>query len=94
MKKAFLIQSDGEVFKIEPEDKIFTLPELYEVLDTNAIEIVNLNQKEFIVVDSNAKMADKPRNENATEILHFQRSDFNDDYIAGNCIICSKGLIE
>jgi hypothetical protein len=91
--------ASGEVNKIRPADESqgFTLPEIYEHLDTDTFEIVQLPRDvhgRLILVDENGKFKGLPRNEVATSLAVLLGNLRFGDSIVGKAIICPRHFLQ
>jgi hypothetical protein len=76
--------------EIKPENgKNFKLKELYDMLDCNMIEVVNLTSCQIMIIDEEGKINDSPYNDMAT--YYFRKANpENRDFIVGNALVCSS----
>ncbi len=83
--KAKLLKVSGEVVEIEPKNGTdFKLDELYEHLQCELVEVINLNQDDIMVVDEDGKWAsNNVVNVNATKCALENQAITSWDYIAG-----------
>ena len=75
----------------------FTLEELYELLDTDLIEVVHLNASQveaeaIMIVDEEAKL--KGKKFNALASIEFYSRSMPLQDIAGDAIICDPSMLK
>ena len=93
--KAKLLKVSGEVVEIEPKNGTdFKLDELYEHLQCELVEVINLNQDDIMIIDEEGKWAsNNVVNVNATKCAQENQAITSWDYIAGNAIVCNRKMI-
>ena len=92
--KNYIIKTDGIQTPVAPGfgDK-FTLKELqYHV--GGYIELVHLNDNQFLVVNEEGKLHNLPINEKATDLAHAAHCIFASDYIVGDAVIIGQNLLD
>lgn len=91
--KAYIISESGYVREIKPENGTdFSLEEAQQVVD-GYIEVVNLNDKQIMIVNEEGKFT-KKFNPIATAIARLNRALFNFDYISGDIILCPTEMLQ
>ena len=64
----------------------YTREELHELLDTNIIERIVLDDKHMFLIDEEGKLKEKMVNNDATYFLRKYHK--TNDFIAGNALFC------
>lgn len=84
---AFLFKADDTIGIVEPAGKTFSLQELQELqsLVGGFIEVVKgRGEQQFLVIDEEGKLKNKPRNERATaEYIYGEH-----DAVVGDAVLC------
>lgn len=70
----------------------FTLEELYNLIDCETIEVINLTDDFILIIDEEGKLKDKYVNNFATDIAIESLQE--GDYIAGNAVFCHKRMLD
>jgi hypothetical protein len=90
---ALLIKTNGSLTVIEPKGDTFEFKgELYDVLDTDAIELVTLLDGRVLLCDEEAKVRPgerKPVNPKATKLLWLS-GGLPGDVILGDVVVCDR----
>lgn len=91
-KTAFLLDTDGSKKEVLPKDgKEFTLPELYEMLDCELVQVLPTPQSGMMMIfDEEGKMKDNEVNLQATAILKDYL--FVGDVIVGKALYCPREM--
>lgn len=88
---AEIIKTDGTRLAINPANgEYFTLEEMQTAVG-GYVEIIELDDKQSMILNEEGKMLDLEYNEVADEIFHRYFSTF--DYIVGDVIVCENSLI-
>ena len=86
-----IYKTNGEIVGAKPENGTdFSLEELKDIVG-GYIEIIQLPNKSFMVINEEGKLDNLPFNENATII--YQKFICENDYIVGDVLICSEEQI-
>lgn len=86
---AQLLRSDGTFEYVKPLDGTeFTLEELQKLVG-GYIEIKKLHSGQFLVIDEEGKIKDKPVNLNASKLFNALPYD----YIVGDAVLCSSAEV-
>ena len=91
---ARLYKVTGEDIDVFPrkKDKGFTLDELYELIECDTVEIVDLSNGKLMVLDEEGKLKGSKLNFFATAI--YQSNTGVIDNIVGNALVCGKGEVK
>lgn len=92
-RPAKLVRADGTEQEITPANgRDFQCEELYQLLDTDTIGVVYLENGDLMLLDDNGKCQEpeKPRNDLATVIADNIGSD---DYIVGDVVVCDNSQL-
>ena len=93
LENAYIISESGDVSEIKPKNGTdFSLEEAQQVVD-GYIEVVNLNDKQIMIVNEEGKFT-KKCNPIATAIARLNRALFNFDYISGDIILCPTEMLQ
>lgn len=91
---AKVYKTDGSIVDIEPKNGTdFKLEELHDIVG-GYIELVRLNNKEYMVVNEEGKLYNLPFNAMATSLYHKEIPQAKDDYIVGDVLVCYQDEIE
>jgi hypothetical protein len=90
---AELIVAQGATTTVFPQDTIFTLKEIYSLLNCNLVQIISLNDGRIMWLDEEGKFKPHFFNSTATRLLH-ESGGMDDDYIAGDVLITSQDEIQ
>lgn len=89
---ATLIKTNGEEIKVQPGNgSDFSLKELQELVN-GYIQVLQINDKTYMVVDEEGKIKNKPLNEKATKMV--REILLTVDYIVGDVLICDDSEIK
>ena len=89
---AYLITEKLEVSKIKPKNgKNFDLREVQKYVD-GYIQVVRLTDEQIMIVNAEGKFT-KGCNQIATAIAILHRAIFQNDYIAGDVVICPSEML-
>jgi hypothetical protein len=91
--KAVLIKTTGASVEVHTVKRKFTFEELYHLLKTQTIEVVDLDSKLVMVVDEEAKMrvVKPPYNDVATALI---RKTGRQGVILGDALVCRRGDLD
>lgn len=91
--KAYLLVSDGDAREIVPENgRDFQLKEAQKYVD-GLIEVIHLTGNLIMIINEEGKLS-KPYNPTATITAHASKAIRDDDYIAGDAIICFSDMLK
>lgn len=86
-----IIYPDGTVKETSPKNgKFYELKELQEIVN-GFIELVPISTTQYAVINEEGKILNLPLNRLAT--LDYSCALWNNDYFAGNVLICDKNHI-
>jgi hypothetical protein len=89
---ARIIKADGTEQSARPVNgETFNLDELYRLLGCQTVEVISTGGRRVMVMDEDAKLKGRPRNDLATVIADNIRAD---DYIAGDVIVCPLSMLD
>lgn len=95
---AYILKPNGERIDVVPRARggelnpsTFSLTEMQDIVG-GYIQIVNLTDEVFMVVDEEGKFKDYDYNQKATEMV--QKCFNTRDYIVGTVLVCSSDMIE
>lgn len=90
--KAWLLDTDGSKKEVVPKNgSEFTLPELYEMLECELVQVLPTHQPGMIMIfDKEGKMKDNEVNLQATVILEDYL--FVGDVIVGKALYCPREM--
>ena len=83
---ATLIKPDGEQLSVTPKNEIFTLEEMYDLLECSCVQIIQLHDGRIMWIDENGKFKRHYINPIATILLKMAGGGPG-DYIAGSALI-------
>jgi len=90
---ALLVKANGEVTTLAPKGRTFEFKgELYELLATDCIQLLQLFDGRYMLCDEEAKIRPgerKPVNPMATRLLWIS-GGMRDDEILGDVVICNR----
>jgi hypothetical protein len=91
-----IIKTTGEEIKVEPKNGTdFSLQELQKIVG-GYVEIVDISENEYMIVNEEGHLVDLAYNKKATEI--FKQSRYSKFYrqheIVGNVLICKRNQIK
>jgi hypothetical protein len=78
---------------VKPKNKKWTLEELYELIGCNYIDIIELSPTKSMIIDEEARLANKNANDFATNILRFVTKQNVIIPILGNVLIVNNSSI-
>ena len=88
---AEIIKTDGTRTATTPANgEYFTLEEMQAAVG-GMVEIIELDDKQSMILNEEGKLLDLPYNEEADEIFHQHYSTL--DYIVGDVLLCENELI-
>ena len=91
---AKILKVDGSVIDVEPENGLtYEWQQLHDIVG-GYIEIVRLNNKEYMVVNEEGKLYNLPFNAMATSLYHKGILQAKDDCIVGDVLVCYQDEIE
>ena len=90
---AILIKPDYSKQEVSPNGCVFTLNEIYNLLNCGMIQIVPLENDRLLVCDEEGKLKPHRMNPFATMLLR-RAGGMPDDYIAGDALIVDTTEIE
>ena len=90
---AELITVQDTTTTVFPQDSIFTLKEIYSLLNCNMVQIVSLNDGRIMWLDEEGKLKPHFSNATATQLLH-ESGGMDDDYVAGDVLITSQDEVQ
>jgi hypothetical protein len=77
----------GKVIELPAKLKSFDL--IYQLIDTDMVEVLHLEGSMVMLLDEDGKGKGKPRNERATDLAHRANSGIAaDDFIVGDVVVC------
>ena len=88
--KPFVITADNDVYEYKGE---FTLDALYEALDCQTIEVVNLNDDLIIICDEEAMFQPYPILNLIASKMYQDAYNSKEIGIIGKCIICQSSKL-
>jgi len=89
-----IFRPEGEPQQLMPKGKRFGGDELNELLGCRTIDVVNLENGLYIIVDGENKLNGQPYNHLATSFwLTIQPHIKGWDYVAGPAIICARKFL-
>lgn len=90
----YIIRTDGTQSPVAPGfgDK-FTLKELQYYVG-GYIELVRLNDNQFLIINEEGKLHNLPINKKATDLARAAHCIFASDYIVGDAIIIEQNLLD
>lgn len=89
-----IIKTNGQVIDVEPENGLtYELQQLHDIVG-GYIELVRLNNKEYMVVNEEGKLYNLPFNAMATSLYHKEVPQAKDDFIVGDVLVCYQDEIE
>jgi len=92
---AKLLTVDQEEITIQPKNgKGFSLKELYRHIGCEFVQLVDLNHKEYMVIDEDGKLNGSAYNAAASVLAHQNKAIHPSDCIVGNAIICDKSQLD
>ena len=91
---AKILKADGSVIDVEPENGLtYEWQQLHDIVG-GYIELVTLNNKEYMVVNEEGKLYNLPFNAVATEMYHKSNPRAINDFIVGDVLVCYQDEIE
>jgi len=90
---AELVTAKGSTSTVFPQDTLFTLKEIYSLLNCNLVQIISLNDGRIMWLDEEGKFKPHFFNSTATRLLH-ESGGMDDDYIAGDVLITSQEEVQ
>jgi hypothetical protein len=88
--KSFVIQPNNDIYEYKGE---FTLDSLYEALDCEMIEVVNLKDDMILICDEEALYKVYPVVNMIATNMYREASGSNEVGIIGRCIICQSSKL-
>lgn len=90
---AELITTQDTTTTVVPQGTIFTLKEIYSLLNCNLVQIISLNDGRIMWLDEEGKLKPHFSNAKATQLLHAS-GGMEDDYIAGDVLITTHDEVQ
>lgn len=90
---AELITAKGSTSSVFSQDTLFTLKEIYSLLNCNLVQIITLSDGRIMWLDEEGKFKPHFLNSRATLLLH-ESGGMDDDYIAGDVLITSQDEVQ
>lgn len=89
---AILIKTDGRRLVVHPENETdFSIQELYRLIDTDMIEVINLQDGWLMIIDEEGKLKPERVNQMNHVATHEAALVLQDgDYIAGHALVCER----
>jgi len=88
--KSFVIKPNNDIYEFKGE---FTLDSLYEVLDCEMIEVVNLKDDMILICDEEALYKAHPVVNMIATNMYQEAYGTNEVGIIGKCIICQSSKL-
>jgi hypothetical protein len=88
--KSFVINTNSDVYEYKGE---FTLDSLYQALDCETIEVVNLKDNLILICDEEALYKAYPVVNMIATNMYREAYDTNEVGIIGKCIICQSSKL-
>jgi hypothetical protein len=90
---AELITVQDTTTTVFPQDSLFTLKEIYSLLNCNMVQAITLDDGRIMWLDEEGKLKPHFSNAKATQLLHAS-GGMENDYIAGDVLITSQDEIQ
>jgi hypothetical protein len=88
--KSFVINTNSDVYEYKGE---FTLDALYQALDCETIEVVNLKDNLILICDEEALFRTYPVVNTIATNMYREAYNTNEVGIIGKCIICQSSKL-
>ena len=90
---AVRITPEGDMAQVFPSGKVFTLLEMYRLIDCDMVEIVRLvDDRRWLVLDEEGLLREKPVNHTATFLYNRGRHSFS--WIVGTVLLAEPHEVE
>lgn len=91
--KAKILYTNGDIKDVQPKNGTdFSLEELQEIVG-GWIQIVNLNDRQILVINEEGKLDGLPGNELATQVYCIAKQPYVDT-IVGNALLCDTEQVK
>ena len=89
---SFVVTPEGKRKAVKPANRVWTLEELYKLIDTDIVEVVYATKDSnfILIIDEEGKLKNKETNIAATNLTNL----YPFDVIVGNALYTPSSLLE